>query len=54
MAFRRLPPELHQRIIEDPRPYKIIAQELGVHKDTVGRIKRNHQLRLVMGDKLSK
>jgi hypothetical protein len=43
MPYRKLSPELHEQIIRDPRPYKDIAESLGVHKHTVGRIKRHHQ-----------
>lgn len=40
MSYRKLSPDLHQKIRQDPRSHKEIAESLGVHKDTVGRIKR--------------
>lgn len=43
MSYRKLTKELHQQVICDPRQYKQIARDLGIHKDTVGRIKRQHQ-----------
>lgn len=43
MAYRKLSPDIYPKIIEDPRPYKDIALSLGIHKDSVGRIKRKHQ-----------
>jgi hypothetical protein len=54
MAFRKLLPEIHRKIIEDPRPYKQIALDLGVHKDTVGRVKRHDQYQGILGKKTVK
>ena len=45
MSYRKLSPDLHLKILEDPRQYKEIAEAYGVHKDTVGRIKRNYNYR---------
>jgi uncharacterized protein YerC len=40
MSYRRIDKETRYLILRDTRPHKVIAQEYGVHKDTVGRIKR--------------
>ncbi len=45
MSYRKLSKDLHLKILEDTRRYKDIAETYGVHKDTVGRIKRQHQYR---------
>ena len=43
MSYKYIDPSIHLLIIADTRTYKEIAQEYNVHKDTVGRIKRQHQ-----------
>ena len=40
MTYRKLSKELHDQVIESKQPYKEIALQLGIHKDTVGRLKR--------------
>lgn len=40
MSYKYIDPSIHLAIVADTRTYKEIAQEYNVHKDTVGRIKR--------------
>jgi DNA invertase Pin-like site-specific DNA recombinase len=40
MTYRKLSPALHDQVIEAKGTHKEIALELGIHKDTVGRLKR--------------
>lgn len=48
---RRLSPAELRRIIKDPRPRHIIAEEYGVHKETISRLIRLHiGVRKVQGE----
>lgn len=40
MSYKYIDPGIHKLIVADTRPYKEIAKDYNVHKDTVGRIKR--------------
>lgn len=40
MTYRKLSQELHEEVIKSEQPYKQIAKQWGIHKDTVGRLKR--------------
>jgi uncharacterized protein YerC len=40
MSYRRIDRETRYLILRDTRRHKEIALEYGVHKDTVGRVKR--------------
>ena len=42
MSYKYIDPSTHNKIARDTRTYKEIAEDYGVHKDTVGRIKRQH------------
>ena len=43
MSYKYIDPSIHNKILSDTRTHKEIAQDYKVHKDTVGRIKRQAQ-----------
>ena len=43
MSYKYIDPSIHNKIALDTRTYKEIALDYKVHKDTVGRIKRQAQ-----------
>ena len=43
MSYKYIDPLTHSKILSDTRTYKEIAQTYNVHKDTVGRVKRQHE-----------
>jgi len=54
MTYRKLSRQLHEQVIESKKPYQVIALEFGIHKDTVGRLKRTSRWEQMYGKQITK
>ena len=54
MTYRKLSRQLHEQVIESHEPYKVIAEQWGIHKDTVGRLKRTSRWEQAYGKQITK
>ena len=54
MTYRKLSKSLHEQVIEQQGTYKEIAEQWGIHKDTVGRLKRKSIWEQMYGKQITK
>ena len=54
MTYRKLSKSLHDQVIEAKGTHKEIALQLGIHKDTVGRLKRKSTWEQAYGKQITK